>query len=109
MLLKYIVLAFLFFLLFIQTENLIVRPRTLLPVLNSPPKYKYKYYPMMNSPGNNIRQNIFGDIDTLKKTCDSLPNCAGYNTDGYLKYNIEPKSQWNRWGTDPARGLYTKI
>lgn len=93
-----------------KKEGLIEQPLNLLPVLKPPQNYKYVYYPMQDSPGNNIRQNVFqkGDIDALKKSCDGYKQCVGFNTDGWLKYQILPTRQWKNWGLDKNKGLYVK-
>lgn len=93
-----------------KKEGLIDQPSNLLPVLKPPKNYKYVYYPMLDSPGNNIRQNVFqkGNVDELKRSCDAYAHCVGFNTNGWLKHQILPSAQWKAWGVDPHKGLYVK-
>lgn len=91
-------------------ESLVNQPLNMLPVLQSPSQYTYVFYPMRDSQGNNIRQDVFkkDNIKALKEACDARSECQGFNTDAWLKYLIVPQKQWKVWGKDPKRGLYVK-
>ncbi len=91
-------------------EGLIDQPVSMLPFLKPEPVYDYTYYPMKDSPGNNIRQDVFkkGNTEALKKACNARTDCMGFNTDAWMKYRILPQEQWKAWGTNPGKGLYVK-
>lgn len=95
---------------FLVEEGLIDQPISMLPFLKPEPVYGYAYHPMKDSPGNDIRQDVFkkGNIEALKKACDASTDCMGFNTDAWMKYRILPQEHWKAWGTDPKKGLFVK-
>ena len=70
----------------------------------------YKFFQGMDSYGNDISQDaaLMGKLDKLKEKCNSLPNCKGFNTQGYFKMDIRPETTWNRSSEDINEGLYVK-
>jgi len=38
--------------------------------------------------------------DQMAEICNSDPNCKGFNTDGWFKFNMRPKSQWKNISSD---------
>lgn len=69
----------------------------------------YDFYPSLDSFGNDIMQS-YADIPNLKKIADSMDNCVGFNTYGWLKYDISSNYKFiflnNRFYTPD--GLYIK-
>ena len=63
----------------------------------------------MDSGGNDIRRSGNADnVNELKKECDADPNCAGFNTNGFLKNKLNPVNTWSKWTDDPNKGFYVK-
>ena len=91
-------------------ESLIAEPPTDLPFLQPIPEDNYLKYPKLDSRGYNKRQVIYkyDKIEKLKKDCDELPDCAGFNTAGWLKYDIRSPKNFKAWTYDPNNILYCK-
>mmetsp|Transcript_11863 Transcript_11863/g.17323 ORF Transcript_11863/g.17323 Transcript_11863/m.17323 type:complete len:341 (+) Transcript_11863:163-1185(+) len=70
---------------------------------------KFAYYPKMNSPGSNY-MHINGTTDDIAAECISNPTCAGFNTNGLLKSQLQHPSQWTVSPSDGAgvQGLFAK-
>ncbi len=70
----------------------------------------YRFVPYMDSGGNDIKnaRGLANNIPELQGTCTALPNCRGFNTNGWLKHTLRPESQWNKWTSDPNKGFYVK-
>ncbi|MDY6987343.1 MAG: glycosyltransferase [Thermodesulfobacteriota bacterium] len=68
----------------------------------------YTFFPGLDSEGYDIR-NGGRVIESLAAECSRDYRALGFNTDGYLKYFIKPRSEWqkvdNRNGNE---GLYIK-
>jgi len=59
---------------------------------------EYAFMPTLGGPGGNDIMNDGANrdkIDGLKATCDTLPTCKGFNSNGWMKNTIPPKNQWN--------------
>lgn len=65
----------------------------------------YTFYKDKNSPGYNIEEYKFQGItiEDMQARCDSLPDCKGFNTGGFMKYRVKDPSKW-----DNTRGFYIK-
>jgi len=69
----------------------------------------FSFYPGMDSFGSDIR-NGGRDIPKLALECLQNDAAAGFNTDGFLKSKIQPRSAWQRMsGSQEASGLYVKL
>jgi tetratricopeptide (TPR) repeat protein len=71
----------------------------------------YKLYSNMDSYGNDIIHHANKNLEELKKLADDDEKCVGFNTLGYLKYNIcDEKNMIYLWkSTKTDQGLYVKI
>lgn len=93
-------------------ESLAVQPSenlVMAPMLKIPPRYIFNQG--IDSIGSNIKhvKELAGNIPALKGACDALPHCQGFNTQGWLKYALQPEGQWKHWTYMPHQGLYTKV
>ena len=82
-------------------------------------KFSNEYAFMSTLPcsgGNDIMQDgaNANNIDALKATCDNLPNCMSFNSNGWMKTSLTPKNNWN--AQEPSfmdnpniKGCYVKI
>jgi len=61
----------------------------------------YTKFPATDAPGNDLLQTWTKDIEQLKILCAMDPGCMGFNSNGWMKYNV------NGTVTSPA-DLYTK-
>lgn len=70
----------------------------------------YSFCQGEDSGGNDIgnQSTLYDNVPGLVSYCDSLPNCAGFNTNAWVKSSILPQAQWSKWTTDPSKGLYVK-
>jgi len=66
----------------------------------------YKFYSGLDSPGYDIKYVGNLPVDNLKDLADSDNNCVGFNTLGWLKYNIQ--NSLIKLSDDPNMGLYIK-
>jgi hypothetical protein len=44
----------------------------------------------------------------LAQFCSENTNCLGFNTNGWVKQNLLPKSQWTQWTSETTEGFYVK-
>lgn len=68
----------------------------------------YSSHQNKDSHGKDIRHMPGVNVATLSKACDNDSRCKGFNTGGWLKHEILPEQQWNRFGNKPSHGLYVK-
>jgi hypothetical protein len=73
-----------------------------------PPPPTYTFTKFMDSGRNDIRWDQNKSLEQLKDACNSLSNCRGFNTNGWLKHTIKPQNEWINWTSDPTKGLYVK-
>jgi hypothetical protein len=66
------------------------------------------FFSMKGSYGNDIQKSSSNDIESYSKECDELPDCKGFDSDGYLKFQILNYSRWSSWTNEPNKGLYLK-
>jgi len=69
---------------------------------------QFRFEQGVDSPGNNLAKFNRKDVPHLKKACEELTACRGFNTAGIVKYNIVPEEKKYRWSQDPTQGLYIK-
>lgn len=55
---------------------------------NGPPEYSYTLVQKSDAIGEDLMQVQARDLKDVKMVCDSLPNCAGYNSNGWLKTKV---------------------
>eukprot|EP00558_Chaetoceros_sp_UNC1202_P003723 CAMPEP_0197232626 /NCGR_PEP_ID=MMETSP1429-20130617/881_1 /TAXON_ID=49237 /ORGANISM="Chaetoceros sp., Strain UNC1202" /LENGTH=66 /DNA_ID=CAMNT_0042690705 /DNA_START=113 /DNA_END=313 /DNA_ORIENTATION=- len=62
----------------------------------------------MDSVGKNISSGR-DDLNNVASECCSDAQCAGFNSDGYEKYEIRARRKWKtKWKDDPSKGMYVK-
>lgn len=67
----------------------------------------YEFIQGMDSGGKNIRK-ISGTTDQMKQACTTDTACNGFNTSGWMKRDLTPRSTWTRWSNNPSAGFYLK-
>ncbi len=68
----------------------------------------YDFYPGLDSWGHDLG-NFGRDIRRCARLCDADRRAVGFNTDGHLKYYIQPRSRWATVeGAGANEGLYVK-
>jgi len=70
----------------------------------------YEFVQGKDSGGNDIERYWFEGItiDDMKSRCDANVECLGFNSNGWMKYHLNPENQWSHWTTDPNKGFYIK-
>jgi hypothetical protein len=70
----------------------------------------YTFYQGKDSAGYDIEYYSFPGItvENMKARCDSLPDCKGFNTNGWIKFYVKDQSQWDHWTNDASKGFYMK-
>jgi len=58
-----------------------------------------------DSGGSNIKRLEEASIDELEEACSDIPECKGFNTNGWLKAGIDPEEKWY----DSDGSLYVKV
>ena len=55
----------------------------------------YVFYPGMDSDGYNIgnQSSLMNNVSSLASYCDSIKNCRGFNTNGWIKSDIIPQNK----------------
>lgn len=76
-------------------------PKPITPVAPTP---KWMFYQGLDSTGNDIG-NFPGDVATLKAKCLSMPDCKGFNDNGWLKNTLIPKASWLPWTNEANKGF----
>ena len=77
----------------IKTQNKnknVVRIPYIINFSTSNSKNSYTIYPKRDSPSNDIKRETF-NVDSLINSCNSIANCRGFNTDGWLKNKVNNK------------------
>jgi hypothetical protein len=68
----------------------------------------YKFYAGFDSVGHDIR-NAGRDVRVLARKCDKDRTAVAFNTDGFLKYRVRPRSSWVRIDNPKGNeGFYVK-
>lgn len=68
----------------------------------------FDFYPMVDSPGYDIKHSYAGDIKAFADECNANPKCEGFNSNGWIKHIIRPQSHWSKWTNDTSKGIYVK-
>ena len=71
---------------------------------------RYLYYPYMGYPGFMLQQrlDLNNDHGRLMAACDSMPNCAAFDSGGKLYTNVIPRSGWQCTFPNSDTGLFVK-
>jgi len=88
-----------------QPVNPPVNPPVSPPVSQPTAPAKWMFYPGLDSHGYDIG-NFRGSLSQMKAKCLSMPNCKGFNDNGWMKYKLTPKSRWISWTNDPNKGFH---
>merc|ERR1719326_1488943 len=67
--------------------------------------HEYEKKDGKDSGGSNLKRIPEASPEELKEACSADPNCAGFNSDGWLKSAIAPEGKW----IDTAGALYVKV
>jgi len=59
--------------------------------------HTYDEHSGYDSGGANIERLAGSSVDELKEACSNMPDCAGFNSDGWLKSSIADQSEWYAW------------
>lgn len=69
----------------------------------------FNFLPFTDSFGNDIEQMVGGTVSDFAEKCYANPQCIGFNTNGYLKNDVLPLSEFDKWNyTDASEGLYLR-
>ena len=68
---------------------------------------KFDFHPFVDSGGGDIGR-LEGGVENYAKVCSSNSACLGFNSNGWYKNVLKPKSQWGKWTSDHKQGFYTK-
>jgi hypothetical protein len=73
----------------------------------------YKFYQGISSTGFDIvNSGLANNTTALKEWCTNEEKCKGFNTNGWMKYYIQPLEKWRRFAPDTPgnanMGFYTK-
>lgn len=63
---------------------------------------------LMDSSFNDIGRSNGGGIEAFAQECLANPTCRGFNSNGWVKHTIRPRSVWYKWTEDPTKGLYVR-
>merc|ERR1719247_791975 len=58
-----------------------------------------------DSGGHNIKRLKEASIEELEEACSDIPECKGFNTNGWLKAGVDPEEKWY----DSDSSLYVKV
>ena len=70
---------------------------------------EWEFVPGMDSSGHDIGQLGRGmSIEEMKALAAARPDCVGFNSNGWFKHTLRPRTEWSRWTDDPNKGLYVR-
>lgn len=69
---------------------------------------QFRFEQGIDSPGNDLAHFARNDVYHLKKACQELTACRGFNTKGTIKHTIVSENKRKLWSRDPTDGLYIK-
>ncbi len=86
------------------TPALVTQP--VVTPLPSPRRPKWMFYQGKDSGGNDIG-NFPGSLEQIKAKCESLPNCKGFNDNGWIKHTLSMSAltSGGNWTSDPNKGF----
>lgn len=67
----------------------------------------YVFVPNMDANGVDLAQSWTFDVEIIKKWCDGRPDCQAFNTLGWPKGSLKPRSTWVPFDA-PYFGTYVK-
>lgn len=69
---------------------------------------KWMFYQGLDSGDNDI--GPFGDtLPNMKAKCLSMPDCKGFNDNGWMKHTLRPKNEWYNWTSEPTKGFRVPV
>ena len=68
----------------------------------------YMYHPGLDSNLGDTVHLPGLEVNELKAYCDSDSSCVGFNTNGWIKSSLQPRSEWRSWSISAEQGLYVK-
>lgn len=68
----------------------------------------YTFHKHVDSAGGDIelRRDLIDKVTELEAACNLIPECVGFNTNGWLKSKIRPTSEWSDSPGHDKKGLY---
>ncbi len=85
--------------------------RNLTGELVNPDPYSVKgyiFYPGLDSPSSDLK-NGGREINALSAECSAIARAVGFNTDGFIKFHLNPVPCWKTIGNETGnQGLYVK-
>lgn len=68
----------------------------------------YQFFHGMDSSEGDIdyRPDLANDVAKLMLECNKNKECVAFNTEGWLKATLKPKSEWKLYMTTKDKGLY---
>lgn len=72
------------------------------------PQPKWMFYKGLDSNGGDIG-NFPGSLTQIKAKCESLPDCKGFNDNGWLKNVLLSRNLWSKWTDDPNKGFRINV
>lgn len=96
-----------------QNDGMYIKETTVLQNPTPPaPIPGFQWQQNLDSTGNNISRNTTATVAELGAMCAADPDCKGFNTQGWLKNLIKPKSEWTgMWDTlcNGDQGMFVKV
>lgn len=73
----------------------------------------WTFYPGLDFDGGDIeglgdKSSLKDDVPMLVAEASAIERCVAFNTNGWLKSDVPPRSRWKRWTNDPAKGLFVR-
>lgn len=84
-----------------------VEPQQVVVPPTPPQPDPYTFHPGKDSQGGDLIHKGGASIPELEDWCNDHPNCAGFNSNGWIKGTIGPEDSWASY-PPPYGGLYVK-
>lgn len=67
----------------------------------------FRFFPGLDSNGHDIG-NVGRDVPLAARRCRAMPEAVAFNTDGFVKRALRPRSAWLTYGDPTEQGLYVR-
>lgn len=68
----------------------------------------YKFYPFKDTLGPAWGPFNYRNVPLIAEECNADAGCLAFNSNGWLKSQVDPEEDWETWTTDSCLGLYVK-